>query len=294
MEIEFLLAVQDPEGNPTNGIVRKNMSEYQNYVKYGIKWLGDEGIDPDSNQLLNSLWDQEKYLNIFLVHKIDETPNKNSGFSSMAINTDGPQMVFISTYPFIEQQGLNLTHEIGHQFNLDHPFSNDYHLQCKDGDGIDDTPKQTNKYTSQSGGINSSDQNNCDPDFSKVMSPRHKGNGTMEDIMHNYMSYFPDEYLNEFTYGQRNVAKYTLKNERSLFLPKHGNSKLVSALEVPPTVDFFSPTLVIKGSPVAFFDQTFGIPNNYINSPNASLNNETFLWTFDNGVDDPMTSTDQI
>ena len=39
IEIEFALAVRDPQGNCTNGITRTDMSEYADYVQNGFKYF---------------------------------------------------------------------------------------------------------------------------------------------------------------------------------------------------------------------------------------------------------------
>ena len=40
MEVEFCLAQFDPQGNPSNGIVRKDASGIPNYRQYGISYIG--------------------------------------------------------------------------------------------------------------------------------------------------------------------------------------------------------------------------------------------------------------
>ncbi len=53
MEIEFALAVRDDNGNCTDGIVRKDMSQVSSYVSDGV---GDYGLpDYDGDGQTNSL-----------------------------------------------------------------------------------------------------------------------------------------------------------------------------------------------------------------------------------------------
>ena len=95
MQIEFALAVQDENGNCTNGINRVNMSNVVNYVDYGIDYyFSGLGIpDLDSDTEINSLkeysrWDPSKYYNLWLV---DEISGEN------CFNNDGN---YISGYAY--------------------------------------------------------------------------------------------------------------------------------------------------------------------------------------------------
>ena len=100
MEIEFALAVRDDNGNCTNGIVRKDMSQVTSYVSNGV---GDLGLpDHDEDWQINSLkeysvWDPSKYYNVWLVDKIDETTVPVAltqlDMHIMHLSTDSPGMV---------------------------------------------------------------------------------------------------------------------------------------------------------------------------------------------------------
>jgi len=148
--IEFVLAQIDPNGNPTNGIDRVDMTKID--------------ISPQINDLLQicsaySYWDPERYLNIwslaldesrpsyllgkarFPVTDLDGLPTKETD----QLPSDG---VWIDAFSFGHgtvnnnlnfDKGRTLTHEIGHFLGLLHTFSN---TQKCDGytDYCDDTP----------------------------------------------------------------------------------------------------------------------------------------------------------
>ena len=304
MEIEFALAVQDENGNCTNGIVRKDMSAVMPYVNFGVNADESDGIpDHDDDLEINSLkeyshWDPTKYYNIWLVDEIDNSncvsDNFTAGYAYYASehgkDSDGSVVLFCS---FTNESDVTLAHEIGHAFSLPHTFdgddaANDGPYQCGD-DGIDDTPKHIR--TAFIDGLykdcDNTDENSCDPNFNIQMSPTHKGNGTHQDHVLNYMDY--SDCASEFTYGQRVVAKSALMNERASFLAENGNTALT-----PPamaSVDFSAAALLIcLGSSLTFTNESTCTPNAYTNDPLDSI---TFHWTFDNGVNTPYHSTDQ-
>jgi len=301
MEIEFALAVQDENGNCTNGIVRKDMSAVTTYVNYGV---GDSGIpDHEPDEAVNSLkeysiWDPTKYYNVWLVDEIDDSncsdDSYTAGYAYMAAehgqDWDG-SVVLICSY--LDESSSTWAHEMGHALNLPHTFdgddnSNDGTYTCGD-DGIDDTPEhiRTMFIDDLYGDCDNANVNSCDPSFNVQMSLTHTGNGTHQDHMHNYMDYSNCE--SEFTYGQRTVSKAALTNERASYLPENGNTALV-----PPTtatVDFLaSASLACNGSTVTFTDQSTCTPNTFTNEPLSGI---TFNWTFDDGLNTPYNSTDQ-
>ena len=139
-EIEFRLAQKDPQGNCTNGIVRK--SSLETY----------KGANYFSNKSTSNLsrWPRNKYLNIWVVHTID---NGLAGYTYVpgtvdnAPNMDGIMILYnyvgsIGTGSYARSR--TLTHEIGHWLNLAHPWgdSNTPGVlgNCNIDDGVADTP----------------------------------------------------------------------------------------------------------------------------------------------------------
>ena len=306
MQIEFALAVQDTLGNCTNGINRVDMSNVDAYINHGVAnspssfGMPDYDDDPEINSLKEySIWDPTKYYNVWLV---DEINNSNCNSSSYTAgyalyatahgeDYDG-SVVLICSY--LDESSVTWAHEMGHAFNLPHTFDGDYNsndeFSCGE-DNIFDTPKhmRTMFINGLYSDCDNVDINSCDPNFNEQMSTTKYGNGTHQDHIHNYMDY--TGCASEFTNGQRDVAKYTLIHQRASYLPdpENGNTALV-----PPTtatVDFSASSYVVcNGNTVKFTDQSTCTPNTFTNEPMDGI---TFNWTFDNGLNTPLTSIDQ-
>jgi hypothetical protein len=203
-EIEFLLARQDPEGLPTNGIVRV---------------LGDSEYSPDDDQVLKSLsfWPPEDYLNIYVTNLSGgnlgyaQFPFSNlEGIATELENyrsTDGVvldyQWVGVNTMTgTFDSYGRTATHEIGHYLGLRHIWG-DTPTSCTTDDFCEDTPSARN---STSG---------C---------PGNKVSCGSNDMIENYMDYTDDECMNLFTVCQRERMRTVLEfsPRRSTLLTSHG------------------------------------------------------------------------
>ncbi|MEW4924739.1 GEVED domain-containing protein [Algibacter sp. 2305UL17-15] len=305
MKIEFVLAVQDENGNCTDGIDRVDMSGVPAYVSDGVRLSGSTGLpDYDSSGGINSLkeysiWDSNEYYNVWLVDEID---NKNcsstgpftAGYALFASAHGQPNDgSVVLTCTFLNESSSIWAHEMGHAFNLPHTFSgDDSGTNCPSGgdDGIADTPKHIRTLAFGNTIYNDCDNmdaNACDPTFDEEINPDtgfRRDTGTRQDHMHNYMDY--SGCTSEFTGGQRAVTTAALNGVRSSFL--------TSPALTPPalaTVFFTSDkTNVCLGESIEFTDESACTPNSYTNS---GYDNASFLWTIDNGVDAPYTSTVQ-
>lgn len=282
VEIEFALAIRDPNGNCTNGIVRYSMTGESAYMNNGVNRNNSNGIDDGDLKAL-SRWNTNQYYNIYLVSEID---NNECGFgiqgyayfaSAHGQSYDG--MVQLGC-KFAQSGNTTLTHELGHALNLYHTFEGDNDgTQCPSnsncstvGDRVCDTPPHIRSASDCVAGTNA-----CD------------GNSSKELFIHNYMDYSSDACQSEFTAGQKTRATAAITVTRASYLESNGNMSLV-----PPAsagVDFTASNQVVcLGSPVSFYDESTCIPNTY---QNGSWSGISFLWTFDNGVDAPITSTNQ-
>lgn len=165
-EIEFKLAIADPQRRATNGIVRKYTS-----IK---NWLDDDKMKSAASGGSDG-WDAKQYLNIWVCNLA-----LSSGYSSFpgdAIAKDG---IVLKTGAV----GLSkvLIHEAGHWLGLKHLWGDTY---CGD-DLVDDTPKQSTFTPGCPTGIRPS----C-------------GGGAPGDMYMNYMDFTSDACLLMFTHGQK-------------------------------------------------------------------------------------------
>lgn len=205
MEIELVLASEDPLGNPTTGITNTftDSTEFSQFHE-NIKNSFAGGKTP---------WDTDYYLNIW-VHPRINLPGSQSGgitlgYSSMPgfplYAIDG---VVVRTDRLESGAGLNhrwrtLTHELGHFFCLGHTVSID---SCYDADGIADTPMAMNTFWGWE----------CDTVISTC------NNGPCGDMFMNYMHYSRDECQNMFTLGQRDFAGTCIDNHYPLLRESPG------------------------------------------------------------------------
>ena len=167
VEIEFALAVQDPNGNCTNGIVRYDMTGNASYMSHGV-FRNSAGIaDADLKAL--SFWNSNNYYNIWLISEIDNN-NGGPGVQGYAyfagahgFSIDGA-VILCSNWR--NPQSTTGAHELGHAFNLYHTFEGDNggntcppDSACSvQGDFVCDTPPHMRSVSN----CNSTGTNSCD------------------------------------------------------------------------------------------------------------------------------------
>lgn len=163
-EIEFKLAISDPQRRSTTGIIRKYSATTHWDIDDKVKF---------SNQSGDDAWDAKSYLNIWICNL-----RYASGYSSVpgdAAARDGVVLGFGSL-------GKTIVHEVGHWLGLKHIWGDQL---CGD-DGVADTPRQGSGTPGCPSGIRST----CD-------------NGPDGDMYMNYMDVTQDACVNMFTYGQK-------------------------------------------------------------------------------------------
>ena len=172
-EIEFCLASFDPQGNPTDGILRVPTTVSEFGTNDAVKSASSGGSDA---------WPYNEYLN-FWVCNIGGGILGYAQFPGGSASTDGVVCGYqytgttgTATAPF--DLGRTATHEVGHWLNLRHIWGDG---GCGASDFVDDTPDSDG------------------PNYGCAL-----GNVACNttDMVQNYMDYSDDACMNLFTQGQ--------------------------------------------------------------------------------------------
>lgn len=183
VEIEFQLAISDPNKRGTSGIIRK-------YTPI-LEWKDDDKVKMAA-EMGDDAWDSRYYLNIWVCNL-----DRLAGYASMpggAAERDGV-VLGLTSFGMGGRAGFDLgktaVHEVGHWLNLKHLWGDEY---CGD-DGVGDTPKQSGYNVECPTGI----QVTC-------------GTGTTGDMYMNYMDFTNDACMNLFTVGQKSRMRALFAN----------------------------------------------------------------------------------
>jgi hypothetical protein len=216
VQIEFALALQDPKGNPTNGIDRVSLNQES--------W---SDIDIDGILKPATIWDPTLYLNMWSLKFTDNTllgyaqfpdnnfdvsdPNYLGGLdpSGGAANTDGVVSsydvfgssdfgsTFLLAAPY--DKGRTMTHEVGHFLGLRHIWG--------DGGSRDSGTKDCTA-TDYCADTPPAGWENYDCLTTYDSCPTDPGN----DMIENYMDYTNDECMNIFTQNQKDRIIVIMNN----------------------------------------------------------------------------------
>ncbi len=193
-KVTFELATTDPDGQPTDGIVRVETERTSFGAGDAVKRAGQGG---------SPAWPTDAYLNIWVC-------TLGGGLLGYAQFPGGPKatdgVVILNTAfgtrgsaaaPF--DKGRSLTHEVGHWLNLRHIWGDT--LDCSGGDRVPDTP-------------------NCaGPNYGTPVFPKKScHNGPNGDMFMNFMDYVDDAAMFMFTAGQVARMSACLAGPRSSFV----------------------------------------------------------------------------
>ncbi len=189
--IRFSLAGTDPDGNPTDGILRKQTEKGGFDHLDSVKFTNQGGSDA---------WPTDKYLNIWVCNMLGGLLGY-AQFPGGPVETDGV-VVFYRAFgtegtaqaPF--NLGRTCTHEVGHYLNLRHIWGDTQ--DCSGSDYVEDTPLQQL------------------PNYNKPSFPHIScNNGPDGDMFMNYMDYVDDDTMVMFTPGQVARMRTSLSGPRS-------------------------------------------------------------------------------
>jgi hypothetical protein len=221
-QIQFVLAQQKPNGDPTNGIDRRSFAQ--------DSWSTTE---IENTLKPATIWDPTQYLNLWTVQFTDSTflgyaqfPDTSSlnilGPSGNGIaNTDGVVIKynafgsgsgssFLLKAPY--NKGRTATHEIGHWLGLIHIWGDDSNCNTNT-DYCNDTPVAKDPNYGCPIGIDSCPQSGV-------------------DMIENYMDYTDDSCMNTFTQNQKSRMDAVMTNSprrKSLNTSTKGNTVLLFA-----------------------------------------------------------------
>ncbi len=188
--IEFCLATRDPNGNPTDGIIRTQTST--DNIGLTNKYYQE-----------SPAWNRDLYLNIWVC---DLGPNV-AGFAfppGSPADRDGVVIHYtnfgrVGNVQNNYDKGRTATHEVGHWLNLLHPWGSNE--SCSNDDGIADTPNQGVIYEL----CPTVPQSSCGS----------------KDMLSNFMGYVFDRCMGNFTEGQKEAMRQAIVSSRtSLILSK--------------------------------------------------------------------------
>ena len=266
--IEFVLARQDEQGFPTDGVVRIKGNQ-DSYGQEDAVALGEL-----------TQWKPDRYMNIWVTKvrrpilgyaQLPESTLPGLEGSSGNPKSDGVVIDYLSFGSIGNlrdryNKGRTTTHEVGHYLGLRHTWGDD-DGDCTFDDFVEDTPLQANSY------------NGCPLEAESCESL---------DMYDNYMDLTDDECMNIFTEGQKLRMRTVLESSprRASLLTSPGletpvpiaNDASITRIVSPQTSECsteFSPriTLLNTGTnTITSVTATFGVQEALVEEATFALN----------------------
>jgi len=257
VQVTFTLAKIDPDGNCTEGITR-------NY------WSETGSADDDAKQVI--FWDDESYLNIWVVKSIDSSIG--AAAYTYVPATGGPNFKhgIIANNEYVGSIGTGsnssyvkhtLSHEVGHFFNLEHTWAEWAEVglssNCNEDDFVNDTPNCIGSYSS----CNLSSES-C---------------GSLDNVQ-NFMDYSSCTCM--FTEGQVNRMEASLNSNvgarvdlwQDDNLWETGTHPSYEPEECLASIGFYVPNgTTCSGEETQFFNNSYNVGEN-----------PAYYWTFPGGI----------
>ncbi|MFM7222228.1 MAG: zinc-dependent metalloprotease [Bacteroidota bacterium] len=225
INIRFELAVADPNGRATTGIVRKKSTRLMWSDDDKIKSSAFGGSDP---------WDPTRYLNVWICNTVPGL----SGYASLPKSDPKKDGVVIRFDAFGTRgsvaapfnKGRTMTHEVGHWLGLKHLWGD---APCGD-DGIHDTPRQRGGNTGS-------------PSFPKITAC----NGTPDgEMFMNFMDFTNDASMGMFTEGQKSAMRAHFSPGASRFSLTQSNALSPATAAAAVSEEVSTPSVSVYPNPV--------------------------------------------
>lgn len=250
--IQFCLALQDENGNPSTGINRV------------VSALTNETAETDDAALKNLIrWDPTKYLNIWLVKEITSLAMGSgvAGYAYLPSSHGNPEDGIVNEARWfgsdIHSSKVHI-HEAGHYLGLYHTFQGGCtNNNCQlDGDMVCDTPPDNSSAaTPCTSAPNSCSTDDDDLSANNPFRPIAQGGlGDQPDMIENYLDYGFQYCQMYFTTGQGTRMTAALSTTRASLL----NSIACNSLCTNPiTIGFnLSASVIFTGGTVNFTNTT--------------------------------------
>ncbi len=218
--IQFCIALQDPDGLPTNGITRHESA---------LTNLTSDLQDAELKAIVQ--WDPTRYLNIYLVNEITSLSMGSgvAGYAFFPSSHGAPEDGIVNEARFFGSSTDNSKvhiHEAGHYLGLYHTFSGDCtNNDClADGDRICDTPPDASAEAVPCNNFaNTCSSDSDDPSVNNPFRPvALGGSGDSHDLSVNYMDYGLQNCQISFTQGQSDRMNEMLNGPRESLLSSEG------------------------------------------------------------------------
>lgn len=280
MDIEFRLARKDPQGNCTTGITRHN-----SYLAEG---------PPNRNEPKSIIqWDPFRYMNVWIVNDFNQpTLGGFAQFPGSGLNSTYGFVVVDDEWGSIGTanggsfDGRAVPHEMGHCFNLFHPFQGGCGSDCRfTGDRICDVPPQANSLSNRCRTPSNTEYNTCinDQNGGNAANPN-PFTSNVPDMVENVMGYGVGCQV-MMTPGQKDrmYAAFnfyplldSLTSTNTAVLTGTNNGYVSPTC--PPIVEVYSfDKFVCEGDSITFTEDSYGGPAT------------TYSWSFPGGT--PSTSS---
>jgi Pregnancy-associated plasma protein-A/Secretion system C-terminal sorting domain len=241
--IKFVFPTKDPQGNPTNGITRR--------FSYMATNAGDLAKFDQ--------WAPDSYMNVWIVNKFSSDHASAAAYAYKPATAAIPYFAFydgVITVASYLNTDNTISHELGHELNLDHTFGNTngngtqsgiwFTNTCGD-DGVDDTPP-TKGYNTTGCVPGALYDTTCAKGY-KVVYVR-PSTGALDSLV-DYPDTCNSQNVMDYTYCSKMFTiGQTVRMRAALNSPTAGRNNLISSTNLSKT-GALSPRVDLK--PVADF-----------------------------------------